>query len=108
MAEERRGSTDLDPVAGTRSSARRSQARGIVPGMDAEERAEQRRRSWTGGVIPPDGLAAFDRAYYAALTSEQRLSLSWEMACEQWYREHPDGPPPRLDRSAFGIRRRAG
>lgn len=75
--------------------------------LDPAARAQKRRNEWSGGLVHSEDAGAFDAAFWARSTPEQRLASVWQMAQEWWRREHPDGPALRLDRSAFGVRRRA-
>jgi hypothetical protein len=103
---------------GTSARLTRSTTSGrvIFPGVgmrkgqppDARARADQRRRLWSGGVMTPAQHGALEARFWNGASGEQLLAAVWEMATEQWYREHPDGPPPRLDRSVGGVRRHRG
>jgi hypothetical protein len=76
--------------------------------MTREDRAEARRRSWSGGVATPQTHSAMDREFWRTASGEQRLAAVWEMAEQQWHYEHPNGPALRLDRSVGGVRRYRG
>ena len=76
--------------------------------MTRRERAEERRRSWSGGVVTRETHASLERDFWSSTTGEQRLAAVWEMAVQYWQQEHPDGPALRLDRSVGGVRRYRG
>jgi|GEM_PF-2199473 len=73
--------------------------------MNREERAKARRATWSGGLVPAGEVGAFDFAFWSKTTPAQRLEAVWQMANQWWKIENPHGPPLRLDRSAFGVRR---
>jgi hypothetical protein len=50
--------------------------------------------------------AALDRAYWAALTPEQRIELVWELTVEQWRMRGWDPDEPGLCRSVAVLHRR--
>lgn len=82
--------------------------RAIVEGMAStfEERAEARRRGWSGGRVDRRQSLAADVEFWQAATPEERVAAVWAMVEEAWTLEGHDGTPPRLSRSAFGVRRR--
>lgn len=82
-----------------------------MDGPDPEGDAAERRRAMTGRVVRPgDGVDpfddAFDRAFWRAMTGEQRVEALWAMvldALEIQGRGSED--EPRQQRSVGSIRR---
>lgn len=78
-----------------------------APLVTREERAAQRRAQWAHGLVTSAASANLDRSFWSQASAAQRLEAVWQMA-KQWSKnENPHGPTLRLDRSAFGVRRRA-
>ena len=46
-----------------------------------------------------------DREFWAALSGEERLALTWDLVCQHLAWTRPDEPKPRLQRSVFRIER---
>jgi hypothetical protein len=59
----------------------------------------------SSAVVSAGGGERADRDFWRSASATDRLAAVTEMA-EEWYRLHnPDGPPLRLDRTAWGVRR---
>jgi len=72
-----------------------------------EKRAEERRRTWRGGVARSfDEMAEVDLEFWLAMTPEDRLRAMWSLVEDQLALQGQNGPPPRLQRSVGGIRTR--
>jgi hypothetical protein len=73
----------------------------------AQERAEERRRTWTGGVAHSFAeLDELDLASWQKVSKVDRVLTIWPLTLEALAFAGYDGPPPRLQRSAGGIRQR--
>ncbi|MDQ1349370.1 MAG: hypothetical protein QG573_2749 [Acidobacteriota bacterium] len=48
-------------------------------------------------------IEAADREFWAALSAEERLALTWDLVCQHLAWTHPNEPEPRLQRSVFRI-----
>jgi len=46
-----------------------------------------------------------DREFWAALSGEERLALTWDLVCLHLAWTSPDEPEPRLQRSVFRVER---
>jgi len=80
----------------------------MADGMLArEKRAEERPRTWHGGVARSfDEMAEVDLEFWLAMTPEDRLRAMWSLVEDQLALQGQNGPPPRLQRSVGGIRTR--
>ena len=74
--------------------------------MTREQRAEQRRASWSHGVVSAGERARADEKFWLSATPAERLSAVWEMALQVYSAEGTDEAALRLDRSLGGIRKR--
>ena len=74
---------------------------------DAAARAQRRRDRWLAGVTHTrsEALRA-EIAFWRRATPTERLSAIRQMVDEAWLLKGAHGSPPRLQRSAGGIRRR--
>ena len=50
-------------------------------------------------------IEAADREFWAALSAEERLALTWDLICQHLAWTRPNEPEPRLQRSVFRIER---
>lgn len=74
---------------------------------DFEARAARRRRTWSGGVAGSfDEAAERDLAFWLSMEPEARVRMVWSLVEECLVLQGADGPPPRLQRSVGGVRRR--
>ena len=48
-------------------------------------------------------IEAADREFWAALSAEERLALTWDLVCQHLAWTRPNEPEPRLQRSVFRI-----
>jgi len=70
-------------------------------------RAEERRRTWRGGVARSfEEMADVDLDFWLAMTPEDRLRAMWSVVEDELALQGENGPPPRLQRSVGGIRTR--
>jgi hypothetical protein len=73
------------------------------------QRAEERRRTWRGGVVHSfEEMADVDLDFWLAVTPEDRLRAMWSVVEDELALQGENGPPPRLQRSVGGIRARKG
>ncbi len=73
---------------------------------DAELRAAQRRVTWTGGRATSfEELEAKGLEFWVNAKPAAKLQAMWDAIVEAWVINGKHGPPPRLQGSAFGIRR---
>jgi hypothetical protein len=68
---------------------------------ERQARAEQRRRTWRGGVAKIDEMETLDDAFWAAMSPEQRVIAVWELSRESYGSEATAG----LRGSPYGVRR---
>jgi hypothetical protein len=69
-------------------------------------RTEERARG-TSRVVPlhrDDG--AFDRAFWAGVSPDERLALVWQIVLDELAMRDPDAAEPRLQRSVCRVERR--
>lgn len=75
-----------------------------------DEKADERMRRRGQMPVRIIGLKgdhdAFDRAYFAALSPDQRMTLIGEMFAEQWLRKGGDEEQLRLRRHIARLQRR--
>jgi hypothetical protein len=72
-----------------------------------DDRAAQRRRDWKSGILHQgDDTLAADLAYWAEASGSDRLDAVLQMGVDSLILSGHDGPLPRLQGSASGIRRR--
>ena len=69
---------------------------------ERQARAEQRRRTWRGGIVKLADMEAVDDEFWAAMSSEQRFVAVWELSKESYGSEVTDG----LRGSPYGVRGR--
>ncbi len=79
--------------------------------MDEEQararRAEERRRTWRGGVAHSfEEMEAVDLDFWLAMTPADRLRAMWSATEDQLALQGENGPSPRLQRSVGGVRTR--
>jgi hypothetical protein len=75
------------------------------PMGDGETRAEQRRRTWRGGVVSGFAEAeAMDLEFWLSATPGERIRAVAELALAMFPTEATGGSPPRLQRAVGGIR----
>ncbi len=73
----------------------------------AKERADRRRATWQGGVVRSFAeLEEVDRRGWQTTTGSERVLMIWPLTWEAMLLAGFNGPPPRLQRSAGGVRRR--
>ena len=73
------------------------------------QRAEERRRTWRGGVVQSFAeMADVDLDFWLAMTPEDRLRAMWSVVEDELALQGENGPPPRLQRSVGGIRATKG
>jgi hypothetical protein len=71
----------------------------------SSERAEQRRRTWSGGVAQSfEQLEQLDLDAWLAQTAAQRVSFVWSLVEDSLSLRGQHGPTPRLSRSTGGVR----
>ena len=71
----------------------------------AEERAERRRRTWTGGVARSfDEAEQMDLAFWQSMTPVERIRATTELIFEMPWEEGRVGPSDRLQRAVGGVR----
>lgn len=78
-------------------------------GMDtaSQQRAEQRRSSWSGAKVSSHAeMAVADIAFWQQASPTIRFDAVWQMAIEAWILKRGDEPAPRLQGSPVGIRKR--
>jgi hypothetical protein len=68
---------------------------------ERQARAEQRRRTWRGGVAKLEDMEALDDAFWAAMSPERRVVAVWELSRESYGSEATTG----LRGSPHGVRR---
>ncbi|MEQ9078907.1 MAG: hypothetical protein RLP09_33890 [Sandaracinaceae bacterium] len=74
---------------------------------DFETRAARRRQTWSGGVASSfDEAAERDLDFWLAMEPEARVRMVWSLVEECLVLQGDNGPPPRLERSVGGVRRR--
>src|SRR4051812_1298451 len=67
------------------------------------------KREWVGGrVANHTELDAADQTFWSHAEPAERCEASIELSLTAWSLRHPDEPPPRFGRDAFGVRRRRG
>jgi hypothetical protein len=72
-------------------------------------RAEERRRTWQGGIARSfEAMADIDLDFWLGMTPEDRLRAMWSVVEDELALQGENGPPPRLQRSVGGIRPREG
>jgi hypothetical protein len=72
-------------------------------------RAEERRRTWRGGVARSfEEMEDVDLDFWLDMTPEDRLRAMWSVVEDVLVMQGENGPPPRLQRSAGGVRTRKG
>jgi hypothetical protein len=77
--------------------------------MHARERAEHRRKHWTGGVASRDEMDEVDLEWWLAQPPEERLASVFDMWDEQMSLKDPrHEAASRLQRSVGGVRPRGG
>ena len=54
-------------------------------------------------ALGDQAIEAADREFWAALSAEERLALTWDLVCQHLAWTHPNEPEPRLQRSVFRI-----
>ncbi|MEM9863761.1 MAG: hypothetical protein AAF938_19335 [Myxococcota bacterium] len=68
-----------------------------------EERAAQRRATWTGGVASSfEEMEAKDMEYWLSLSPTERVGLVWSLVCGALVLGGRE-PAPRLQRSIGGV-----
>ena len=73
------------------------------------ERAEARRRTWSGGVVRSfEEMEEVDLEFWLRATPEQRIRAVTELIVEMSWIGGERGPAPRLQRSVGGVRCRRG
>jgi hypothetical protein len=73
------------------------------------QRAEERRRTWRGGVARSfEEMDDIDLDFWLAMSPEDRLRAMWSVVEDVLALQGENGPPPRLQRSVGGIRARKG
>lgn len=83
---------------------------GIMKRMseNAADRARRRRATWCSGVAHGSEQALrADLAFWQQASPSERLTAVRRMVDEAWLMQGGHGPPPRLERSIGGVRRRA-
>jgi hypothetical protein len=74
--------------------------------VDAETRAARRRATWTGGRAASfEELDAKGLEFWVNAEPGTKLQAMWDAIVEAWIINGKHGPPPRLQRSAFGVGR---
>jgi len=74
-----------------------------------DERAERRRRTWTGGVARSfEEAESMDLEFWLSATPAQRIRGMTQLIAEMHGWSGDGGPPPRLQRAVGGVRRRKG
>ena len=68
---------------------------------ERQARAEQRRRTWSGGVVKVADMEAVDDQFWAAMSPGQRFVAVWEVSRESYGSEATAG----LRGSPHGVRR---
>lgn len=72
-----------------------------------EARAARRRATWSGGIARSfEDLEAIDLEAWKQVSGADRVLAIWPLTLEAITLGGHDGPPPRLQRSSGGIRRR--
>lgn len=72
---------------------------------DAEQRAAERRKRWTGGVASsPEEMERVDLAFWRRTEAALRLKTVWSLVEDSLALEGKHGPTPRLQRSVGGVR----
>lgn len=69
---------------------------------ERQARAEQRRRTWRGGIVKLADMEAVDDEFWGAMLPEQRVVAVWELSKEAYGSEVTAG----LRGSSHGVRRR--
>jgi len=73
---------------------------------DAEARAAQRRATWTGGRAASfEQLEKMGLEFWVNAEPGAKLQAMWDAIVEAWIIGGKNGPPPRLQGSAFGVGR---
>lgn len=73
-----------------------------------EDRAERRRRTWTGGVARSfEEAEEMDLDFWMAATPGERIRGVTQLVTEMNDWSGHGGPPPRLQRAVGGVRKRA-
>jgi hypothetical protein len=71
----------------------------------SSERAEQRRRTWSGGVAQSfEELDRLDLDGWLALAAADRVRFVWSLVEDSLSLRGQNGPTPRLLRSTGGVR----
>ena len=74
-----------------------------------EERAERRRRTWTGGVARSfEEADEMDLEFWMNATPAERLRGVTQLVFEMHEWAGDGGSPPRLQRAVGGVRKRRG
>lgn len=72
-----------------------------------EERAEDRRKRIVEHVVrPEEDPEAFDKAFWASMSGEERVDVFWGMVQDWLSMQGCGGEEPRLQRSAERVLRR--
>jgi hypothetical protein len=69
---------------------------------ERQARAEQRRRTWRGGIVKLADMDVVDDEFWAAMSPEQRVVAVWELSKESYGSEVTAG----LRGSSHGVRHR--
>jgi hypothetical protein len=77
--------------------------------LSAEERREARRKSMVWGKASSfEELEAKDLEFWSERSLEEKFEATMQLVVDSWYVQGNRGPPPRLDRSVYGIRKLRG
>ena len=84
-------------------------ASGLDCAMATPTASRPPRPGWTAGRVRrgPEAEDA-EIEFWLSAPPSIRLAAVWQMVEERWLMEGVDGPPPRLERSLFGVRRGRG
>ena len=75
----------------------------------ADARREARRASLVFGRASSFAeLEAAELAYWAGVSLGEKFQATVELVRDSWYLQGRDGPVPRLDRLAYGVRKLRG
>lgn len=73
--------------------------------LERQARAEARRGSLRYGSAKSfEELEAKGVAFWQEVDLSAKFQATIELVRDSWYLAGNDGPPPRLDRSAYGVR----
>ncbi|OJY16763.1 MAG: hypothetical protein BGO98_11235 [Myxococcales bacterium 68-20] len=86
----------------------------LVPRVKPEDLAREQRRRQREGALVFGKARSFDEharqgeLFWRDVDPGLKLEAIVELIRDSWYLQGRDGPPPRLDRSAHGVRKLRG